>query len=107
MEDFLIWIIAGVIGMVIQYYIIKYAVFSALIKSEERKKIDDSVKNLLEIVAKGVGEPRALDHYLRTQKFKKKYNGLLYSKYKHKEKLEKIKLLKEEYADVLDEKMKK
>lgn len=105
---FFVSILALAIGLAVQYYLIKAAVLSALKENANATQTDQNVKWLLEIIAKGAGDKEAAAAYFkekRIQEYNKKAQELKATYYypEGEEKAEKIRLLKEEYADLFEE----
>ena len=107
-EDLIFFtILAGCIGLIVQYFIIKAAVSSALKNQVKRRVEDDSQKILLEIIAKSVGSESEMDKYFKEKRrleYLKKYKEIHFVHHPEPLKTEKINALKNEYADVLNEK---
>lgn len=99
-------VVIGIIGLIIQYYIMKAAITASLTKHQRSIPKDHTVQNLLEIIAKGVGNEPDVNNYLQDQRAKEyqiKHRNIVYSNLRQIEKTEKIKELREEYADVVIE----
>ena len=102
-------IVGIIIGLAIQYFLIKGAITHALKEHSEKNKTNTE-KQLLEMIAFGVGDKTLVAEYVRNKRIKeynKKVQELKETYHSTAaERTEKIRSLKEEYADLLNKESK-
>lgn len=104
---FFLSIFGLIIGLAIQYYLIKSAVLSALKKNTENTKTDREIKWLLEIIVKAVGDKEtAAPYFLRKRKleYAEQKKQIEFHTTNGKDRANRIEKLNEEYADLFETK---